>query len=755
MSILGNVVLRREDPRLVTTGGHFVEDIAFHNPAWVTYVRANVAHARIRSIDVSEARSAPGVLGVFAAEDLDTPLRVLPHIIPVYDAASTRPLLATGVVRYVGEPIVAVVAENRYLAADAAELVVVDYEALPVVIDPEDAARDEVLLFPAMGTNTIARMASKTEADFEGSEVVVKLRIENTRMSAVPIEPRSAAAYWEGDKLTLYSACQGAHPTRDAVCAVYGLAPEQVRVVVPDMGGGFGAKSRSGAEAILLGVFARAIGRPVRWTETRTENMMAMPHGRGQRQYATLAGTRDGKITGYSLDVFQEAGAYPMIGGFLPNMTMRMLTGCYDITNVGFRGRSVATNTMSTTAFRGAGRPEATVAIERTIDAYAAEIGLDPADVRAKNLLPRFMEPYKTGIGTDYDVGDYPEALRRLLAHTDYAGLRTEQARRRAAGDSTALGLGLACYVEITAGGPGSEYGSVEILADGKVRVISGATALGQGHQTAWSMIVAERLGVALDAIEVVSGDTDLVPQGGMTVGSRSVQIAGAVLAEASAQIIERARQVAAQHLEANPDDIVFDAEAGTFQVVGTPASALGWAAIAAATTDSLHAVGEFTASMPTFPFGAHLAVVEVDLDTGKADLKRLVGVDDAGKLLNPMMAEGQVHGGMAQGVAQALMEAIVFDADGNPLTSNFADYQIISAAELPSFEVLHMETPTFVNELGAKGVGESGTIGAIPAVYNAVVDAVAHLGIRQMSMPLTPQRVWEAIAAATTPQPR
>jgi carbon-monoxide dehydrogenase large subunit len=494
---------------------------------------------------------------------------------------------------------------------------------------------------------------------------------------------------------------------------------------------------------------ARAVGRPVRWTETRSENMVAMPHGRGQRQYATLAGTRDGRITGYALDVVQEAGAYPMIGAFLPNMTMRMLCGTYDITNVAFRGRSVATNTMSTTAFRGAGRPEATVAIERMIDAYAAEIGMDPVEVRRRNLLGPFGQKITTGIGTDYDVGNFPEALRRVLDHAGYDELRAEQARRRAAGDRLALGIGVVCYVEITAGGPSREFGSVEVRAGGKVRVRSGSTIFGQGHETAWSMVIADRLGVPLEDVEVISGDTDEVPSGGMTTGSRSVQVAGSTIANAAAKVVEAARAIAAERLEANPDDIVFDPDAARFHVAGTPAVNIGWAALAEAASEPLAAVGEFAAAMPTFPFGAHLAVVEVDVDTGKSVLRRLVGVDDAGKLLNPVLAEGQVHGGMAQGVAQALLESMVFDADGNPLTTNFADYAIISAAELPSFEVLHMETPTWVNELGAKGVGESGTIGAIPAVHNAVIDAVAHLGVRHIDMPLTPQRVWQAISAA------
>ncbi|MGD9751280.1 MAG: xanthine dehydrogenase family protein molybdopterin-binding subunit [Acidimicrobiia bacterium] len=749
MSILGNPVLRREDPRLITEGGTFVEDVPLENPAWVTYVRSTMAHARITAIDVSEARQAPGVLGVFTRADLGTALDHLPHILPVYTEATVRPLLASEVVRNVGEPIVAVVAEDRYAAADAAELVVVDYEPLPVVIDPEDAARDEVLLFPAHGTNTVATMGSKTEADFADAEVVVELRIENTRMSAAPLEPRSGAARWDGDKLTVWSACQGAHPTRDALCAVYGLPKEQVRVIVPDMGGGFGAKSRTPAETVMLGALARAVGRPVRWTETRSENMVAMPHGRGQRQYARLGGTRDGRITAYAVEVFQEAGAYPMIGGFLPNMTMRMLCGTYDIANVSFKGRSVATNTMSTTAFRGAGRPEATVAIERMIDAFADEIGMDPVEVRLKNLIDPFDTKITTGIGTDYDVGDFPAALRKVVDHADYAGLRAEQARRRDRGDRLALGVGVICYVEITAGGPAGEFGSVEVLPGGKVTVRTGSTAMGQGHATAMAMIAADRLGVAIGDVEVICGDTDEVPAGGMTTGSRSVQITGSTVADAAAKVIDLARQVAADRLEANPDDVVFDPETARFHVAGTPAVAVDWATVADASPDALLAVGTFAAPMPTFPFGAHLAVVEVDLDTGKATLVRLVGVDDAGRILNPMMAEGQVHGGMAQGVAQALLESIIFDEDGNPLTSNFADYSIISAAELPSFEVLHMETPTWVNELGAKGVGESGTIGAIPAVQNAVIDAVSHLGVRHLDMPITPQRVWEAIRAA------
>jgi carbon-monoxide dehydrogenase large subunit len=579
---------------------------------------------------------------------------------------------------------------------------------------------------------------------------VVELVLEDQRMTAAPIEPRAALGYWtEEGRLVLYSSCQGAHPTRDALCAIYQLEPAQARVVVPDMGGGFGAKSRTAPEALALGFLAREVGRPVRWTETRSENMMCMPHGRGQWQRVRIGGDREGRVTAYQLDVVQDAGAYPMIGAFLPNMTQRMLTGVYDWQNVGFSAVSAATNAISITAFRGAGRPEAAIATERAIDAFAAEVGVDPAEVRRRNLVPRFVEPYTTGIGTTYDVGDYPEALARVLAAAGYDGLRREQAERRTADDRTLLGIGLSVYVEITGGGPAGEFGSVELLADGRMLVRSGATNYGQGHETMWSMIVADRTGVPMDRVVVHQGDTDLVPSGGMTTGSRSMQIAGAAIADASTKLVAAARSRAADLLEANAADVVLDVEGGRFHVAGTPSVAISWAEVAAAPGEQLHLVSDFKAPQPTFPFGAHLAVVEVDRDTGKVCLRRLVAVDDAGTILNPLLAEGQVHGGMAQGVAQALLEEVRFDGDGNPLTTNFADYPVISAAELPTFELVHQETPTWVNELGAKGVGESGTVGAIPAVHNAVIDALAPFGIRHLDMPLTPEKVWRALQAA------
>jgi carbon-monoxide dehydrogenase large subunit len=749
MSILGNRVQRVEDPRFLTGAATYVEDVALDRAAWVTYVRSPYAHARITGIEADEARQSPGVLGVFTAEDIAELPRIA-HTLPMLPDGMRRPLLATDVVRFVGEPVAAVVAEDRYLAADAADLVVVDYEPLPPVVDPEVAATDEVLVFPEAGTNAALRLASPNRADFSECEVVVELRVENQRMTAAPIEPRSGAAYWTEDgRLVHYSACQGAHPAREALRAVYELPSEQIRVVVPDVGGGFGAKSRCQAEELLLGWISRRLGRAVRWTETRSENMVAMPHGRGQLQHLTIGGTRDGRITAYQLDVVQDAGAYPIMGAFLPAMTQRMLTGVYALDNVGFSSVSAVTTLAPTTAFRGAGRPEAAVAVERAMDRFAVEIGMDPAEVRRRNLVPRFLEGYTTGIGTYYDVGDYPEALRRVLEHAGYDELRAEQARRRADGGPVQMGIGISAYVEITAGGPSSEYGSVDLLEDGRIKVTTGATSFGQGHETVWAMIVADRTGVAMGDVEVIKGDTDLVPEGGLTVGSRSVQLAGAAVADASAKLIDAARREVAELLEAAVEDVVLDVEAGRFHVAGAPSVAVDWATLAARARQPLSGLSDFSASSPTYPFGAHVAVVEVDTVTGKVVLRRHVAVDDAGRVLNPMLADGQVHGGLAQGIAQALMEAIRYDEDGNPVTTNFADYPVISAAELPTFELVHMETPTYVNALGAKGFGESGTIGSIPAVQNAVIDAVSHLGVRHIDMPLTPERVWQALHTA------
>jgi carbon-monoxide dehydrogenase large subunit len=749
-SILGNRVRRVEDPRMLTAGGTYVEDLDLPGAAWLTYVRSPEAHARITGIDTSDAKGAPGVLAVLTGDDL-AELGLVPHTNPAYPAVMRRTFVAVGTVRYVGEAVAAVIAEDRLQAADAADLVLVDYDPLPAVVDPEKSLVDEVLLFPEHGSNVVMRFASERAADFDACEVVVEERIVNQRLTAAPIEPRSGAAYWTDDgRLVHYSACQGAHPTKALLAEIYGLDPSQVRVVVPDVGGGFGAKSRTYPEELALGHYARVVGRPVRWTETRTENILAMPNGRGQVQRAKLGGGRDGRITAYQLDVVQDAGAFPLIGAYLPAMTQRMTTGVYEIENVGFTGVSVVTNAVSTTAYRGAGRPEAAVAIERMVDRFAAEIGMDPAEVRRRNYVPRFTEPYTTGIGNVYDVGDFPESLARALDAAGYEELRAEQARRRAAGDPVAMGIGVATYVEITAGVQSPEFASVEVRPDGGLCVVSGATPYGQGHDTTWAMIVADATGVPIEQIDVVHGDTDLVRSGGLTVGSRSVQLAGAAIAAATGELVAAARERAAARFEAHVADIVLDTDSGRFHVAGTPARGIGWAELVDSDEGTpLSAEHFFEPQMPTYPFGTHVAVVEVDTETGHARLLRHIAVDDAGTLINPLLAEGQVHGGIGQGVAQALLEAVHYDDDGQPKTTNFADYPVITAAELPSFELVSMETPTFANELGAKGVGESGTIGSIPAVYNAVIDALAHLGVRHLETPLTPERIWRAVSRA------
>ena len=582
-SILGNRVTRVEDPRFLTGRGQYVDSIHFPNEAWCAYVRSPYAHATIESIDVSDAASAPGVLGVFTAADL-AGLNPTPPTRPNLPPAMNRPFLAAERVRFVGEPVVAVVAETQAAAIDAAESVVIEYEPLPVVTDLAESVAGEVLIFPDAGTNTVLKLATPAQADFGQCEVVVSERIVNQRLSGAPMEPRVGVAYWTPEgRLVHYSSCQGGHVTKAMLSVVYGLAPHDVRVIVPDVGGGFGVKSRTYPEEAVLGFYAREVGRPVRWSETRTENMLSMPQGRAQEQHATIGGTRDGRITAYQLDVLQDAGAYPLTGSVLHMMTMRMTCGVYDIENVGFTGVSTVTNAPSITAYRGAGRPEAAVAIERMVDRYAAEIGIDPAEVRRRNVIPTFLEARTTGVGTAYDVGDYGRSLELALAAAGYDDLRAEQAARRASGDPVQLGIGIATYVEITSGVGGSEYGAVELQPDGGLLVRTGTTPYGQGHVTTWAMIVSDRTGVPIERITVLHGDTDEIRSGGLTVGSRSVQLGGTAIAVATTKLIDDARQRAAQLLEAAADDVVLDADAGRFHVAGTPARSLAWSDVAAA----------------------------------------------------------------------------------------------------------------------------------------------------------------------------
>ncbi len=757
MSILGTRVLRTEDPRFLTTGGVYTDDVVDERLAGachVFFVRSPVAHARIRAVDVSGALSAPGVVAAFTAADLGDLPAIKPS--PMFNGQMVRPILASGKVRHVGDPVAIVVTEQAYQGEDAVELVDVDYDPLPAVVGLAAAVSDEVLVYEEAGTNIAANFGDASQLDehlFDGCEVVTSRTIMNQRVAPAPMETRAAAAAWgEDGRLTAWIPNQGAQGARTGLARLLGVPPEQVRIITPDVGGAFGAKFGADPEHALVAWVAQRLGRPARWSETRYENMIAMTHGRGQQQTVTIGGKRDGTVLAYRLEIVQDAGAYVRIGAMLPFLTILMTPGPYAIGKAEAVAKSVVTTTTPVGAYRGAGLPEATAAIERAIDLFAAEIGMDPADVRRRNLLPKFTEPHRTKFGALYDTGDYAAALDRVLVAAGYAELRKEQAERRARGDSVALGIGLASYVEITGMGDGEaqppqENATVEVHPDGTATILTGTSPHGQGHATAWAMLASDELGIPVEKITLKWGDTDLIPQGGGTGGSRSLQHGGSAVRQASQELIEVARQRAADELEANPADLRFDTERSAFAVAGDPDASVPLARLAEQERLLVHTV--FSAPGATFPFGSHLAVVEVDTETGKVSLRRMVTVDDAGFVLNPLLAEGQRHGGIAQGAAQAFVEEVVYDGDGNPLTASFADYPFLSATEVPSFELADMQTLTSYNPLGVKGIGEAGTIGATPAVQNAVVDALAHLGVRHIDMPASPQRVWEVIQAA------
>jgi aerobic carbon-monoxide dehydrogenase large subunit len=762
LSILGTRVLRTEDPKFLTTGGVYTEDVtddrlegAYH----AFFVRSPMAHARINSVDVSAALEAPGVVAAFTGADLaDLPV-IPPSAAGLMKVEMTERLLATDKVRFVGEPVAVVVTEHPYQGEDAVEFVEVDYDQLPAVLgyDPDDTT----LLFDDAGTNVAGYWgeAAQLKPDlFDGCEVVVSHTIMNQRVAPAPMETRAGAAAWGDDgRLVAWIPNQGAQGTRDSLAKLLGLEASQVRVITPDVGGAFGAKFGADPEHAVLAWLARELGHPVRWTETRYENLIAMTHGRAQQQTVTIGGSRDGNVAAYRLEIVQDAGAYPRIGAVLPFLTILMTTGPYDIPKAEAIAKVVVTNTTPIGAYRGAGRPEATAAIERAMDLFATEIGVDPGDVRRKNLLPPFTEPHQTAFGALYDTGDYVAALDRALAAAGYTDLRREQAERRATGEARQLGIGVASYVEITGMGDGEdsppqENATVEVHPDGTATILTGTSPHGQGHATAWAMLASDELGIPVDKITLKWGDTDLIPEGGGTGGSRSLQQGGAAVQQASQELVEVARERAAAQLEANAADLVFDKSRSAFAVAGDPDASVPLTELAE--NERLLVRTVFSAPGATFPFGTHVAVVEVDTETGKATLRRVVTVDDAGVVLNPLLAEGQRHGGIAQGAAQAFLEEVVYDPDGNPLTTSFADYPFLSATEVPSFELVDMATPTTYNPLGAKGIGEAGSIGATPAVQNAIIDAVAHLGVRHIDLPATSRRVWQAIQQAAAAAP-
>jgi aerobic carbon-monoxide dehydrogenase large subunit len=764
MSILGTRVVRTEDPRLLTVGGTYVDDLRVPELAdagRVTFVRSPIAHARITGIDTSAAREAPGVVAVLTVQDMDDlvpppppePGSEVPEGAPLpIGGLWSEPLLAVDRVRYVGEPVAMVITNDSYQGEDAAELVSVDYEPLPAVVGIGTALETETLLFEGTESNVCVASGEATDdAIFDGCDAVIKQTIVNQRLAPMPMEGRAAAAVFSDGKLTYWVSTQNAQITRFILSGVLGMDPGTIRVIAPDVGGGFGAKVGADRDALLIAWAARKTGRPLRWVETRSENLVGMTHGRAQEHTVTMGGTSDGRILAYRLEVVQDTGAYPRMSGFLPFLTKLMAVGPYDLPHVQTAARTVVTNTTPISAYRGAGRPEATAAIERAIDLFATEIGMDPGEVRRKNLIAPDKFPYSTPTGAVYDSGDYATALDKVLTASGYGELRAEQARRRERGDVVQLGLGLASYVEITAAdAAGGETSRLMVHGDGTATVYTGSSAHGQGHHTAWAMLVEAELGIPMANVTVIHGDTDLIPEGVGTYASRSLQLGGVAVVKAAQDVKDQARRVAADMLEAAEADLELDTEHGTWQVRGDPASSRSWAEVAThAGSDGLVAFVQYIGGAPTFPFGTHLAVVEVDTETGKVRLIRHVTADDAGTVISPVLAEGQRHGGIAQGVAQALLEEFMYDADGNPLTGTLADYAAISAAELPSFELLQSETPTDINPLGVKGIGEAGTIGATPAVQNAVVNAVSHLGVTHIDMPTTPARVWAAISAA------
>ena len=748
-SILGNAVTRKEDPGLLTGSNDYVDDLDIES-AQIVFVRSTMAHASLLEVDTSEAVNMPGVLAVYTSDNLSMDAINQSEFM---DPSMNRPPLAVGRVRFVGDIVAAIVAESHSQAVDAAEQIIVDYDPLPANADIEAALGDGAdILWEGAESNVCFAIGNEYDGPDvnEGADAVVSQRIVTQRLAGVPMEPNGCVAIPEGDSMTFYASTQTAHGLRDGLAPSIGLDPENLRVVAPWVGGGFGPKAGLYIEHILCAKAAQELNTPVKWTEQRGENMLAMAQGRAMVMNAELGVNNDGSIVGLKARVVADAGAYPAIGAILPMLTMQLSQAVYNIPAIDFFAQSVVTNTTFIGAYRGAGRPEATQMVERILDKAANAIGMDPAELRRKNYLQPDAFPLTTLVGANYDSGEYERSLDAVLEASGYADLRAEQARRRESDDPKLLGIGVSSYVEVTAPiGLHVEYGSCEINDDGSATIKVGTSSHGQGHDTAFSMIVNDVLGIPMDEVNHVDADTEEVARGAGTLGSRSLQAGGSAIYEASQVVLEKGKQLAASLLEASAEDIVVGE--GALQVAGVPAKSISWADLASAAVEQEIEGGlahelDFDGSDATYPFGSHVAVVEIDRETGEVDLLRHIAVDDCGTILNPMLVNGQQHGGIAQGIAQALWEHVQYDEDANPVTASLMDYLMPSAAELPSFEVSNTETASPRNPLGAKGIGESGTIGSTPAVHNAVCDAVAHLGVEHVDMPCTPQTVWQAL---------
>ncbi|MGZ4671803.1 MAG: xanthine dehydrogenase family protein molybdopterin-binding subunit [Ilumatobacteraceae bacterium] len=746
--------VRREDGPLLTGLGTFIDGLrlpALDGALHAVFVRSIEPHGRLVGVDAADASAMPGVAAVLTGDDLSD-VWVLPPRLPMANKAMVRPMMAQGVVRFVGEPVAIVLAESRAEAADAAEAVIVTTDPLPPVIDLDDALRGDVLLHQAAGTNVSFEWSMPPFDDdpFAACDIVDEFTMRHPRLHAAAMEPRAGAAVWGADgRCTVWVCSQRPAGAKYVIECALGLEPGTVRAIAPDVGGGFGSKGGYGCqpEDVVVAWAARRLGRPVRWVETRSESMLSMGHGRASTHRVRIGGTREGKVLAYEVSATQDSGAYPAMGTFITTNLRNSGTGVYDIPMARVSGRSVVTNTSSTMALRGAGRPEASVDIERAMDRFAAIIGLDPVEVRRRNLVPPDVFPYRTAVGSTYDSGRYAEALDRCVEVAGYDALRAEQAERRRKGGAVRLGIGVSCTVEITGGGEG-ENASVTIEADGSVTVVVGTSPHGQAHETTFAAIVADELGMPAENVRVLHGDTDVSPFGGGTIGSRSAQLGGSAAYGAALDLIDLARHAAAERLEASAADVVFDNKTGRFHVAGTPAVDVGWIDLGPLSADhSFKPEG----GAGTYAFGACVATVELDTETGGVRVRSLVAVDDAGTLLQPQLAEGQVHGGLCMAVAAAIYEEMVYGHDGVPRTANLADYAMVSAAELPGFETNEMQTPSPNNPLGVKGVGESGTVVGTPALQSAVLDALREFGVDHLDLPYTPQRVWQALQAAAS----
>lgn len=765
-----------ENVLFITGQATYIDDLdvpILAGAAHAVFVRSTAAHARIR-VDLDSARGAPGVLVAIAAAD--NPILPTLAYSPDHPLRFAQPLLAEHKVRYVGEPVAVVVAATRAQAVDAAELVVIDYDELTPVLSTHDALFSDVRLFDLpdqarLGAHsgiadTETTNVIRTHVDdglgqrfepavFENADVVIEHEFRNPRQLAAPIECRGATATWTDDgHLHVWVSTQTPHSYRSRIAPMYDLALSIIHVIAgPFVGGGFGGKGAPGPEEQLIPYLARLVERPVRWVESRTENLMSAPHGRAEDIHLWLAGTSDGDLQAVKVQMHKDAGAYASSGAGLPNRwTAPMLAGTYSISHTEFEQITHVTNRPPVAALRGAGRGPVIAALERAVDMFASEIGMDPAELRRRNLLTAADMPYASPTGALYDDADYAEALERVLVLADYTALRATQAVRRATPTELQIGIGIASYNHRTCGG-GGESALVRINADGSATVVTGTTSQGQGHEATWRKIASGELGIAPERITVIEGNTDEISTGVGAIGSRSVQTAGLAIHEASADVVSQAATLAAQMLEAAEADVVLDRQAGTFHVVGTPSRSLGWADLAIemqARDEQLSCDHVYeNGGKDVYPSGCHVAVVQVDAETGEWKLIQYAAVDDAGVRVNDQIVQDQLRGGIALGAAQVMGEEALFDDAGNPLTTSFLDYQIASIDQFCQIDLEAQVVPSSFNAGGYKAVGESGPIGATPAVHNAVLDAIAHLGVRHIDIPCTPQKVWQAINSA------